>query len=332
MKKMDKANPTCMVSASGVKQAHLGLKHRHLEAFRAVIRAGSVTGAGRLLGLTQPGVSKLIGQTEELCSFPLFDRIQGRLVPTPRAHRLFEEAERMFVGMEEVNRLIDRLRGEGPARTVIAGVPLLVQELLPRVITEWMRVNDDNRFFVTTRDSGGVLAMVSVRHAEIGLTTSVRRMPGIRSHLIARTRTMCALPEGHPLLDRDVLRPIDLHGQQYIALSRHEGQQTRFDLLFENEGARPREMAEVPLIVGAAAMAHAGLGMTFADALSARPFLGRGLHLRDFEPTQTFEYHLIRAEGWNTSFDFPAFLKLLRATARSVITETLRLHTADRSP
>ncbi|KAB0268029.1 LysR family transcriptional regulator [Microvirga brassicacearum] len=48
------------------------LRHKHIEIFRAVIRSGSVTGARRLLGITQPGVSKLLSQTEELCGFSLF--------------------------------------------------------------------------------------------------------------------------------------------------------------------------------------------------------------------------------------------------------------------
>lgn len=307
------------------------LQHKHIEIFRAVIRSGSVTGASRLLGITQPGVSKLLNQTEVLCGFSLFERLHGRLVPTQRALNLFEETERLFVGMEEITRLLDRLRAEEPRRAVVATVPVLAQELLPQVALNWLKEEGRSRLAVTTREAGGVLAMVTSRHAEIGLTCSPPRVPGIRSFLIARCRAMCAIPAGHSLLERDTVRPADLHGQAFVALSRHEGQQTMIDHVLESEGTRPREVVECPLIIGAAAMAHAGVGLTFADAFSARPFLDRGLALRNFEPAIVFEYRAIWAEGLRSPFDRTAFLNLLRDSAQEVVTH-FQKSTATKGP
>ena len=71
------------------------LEYRHLEAFRAIMRAGTATGAGLMLGMSQPAVSRLLAQTEALAGFPLFERVRGRLVPTQLAHALHEEAERV---------------------------------------------------------------------------------------------------------------------------------------------------------------------------------------------------------------------------------------------
>src|SRR3569623_925519 len=118
------------------------MKHRHLEVFRAVMRTGSITAAAHLLRITQPGASKIIAQTEDLCGFALFNRVQNRLVPTERASRLFEESERLFVGMEEIKRLVQRLRSNGPPRTVVSAIPMIAQEILPQAAAGWLDTVD----------------------------------------------------------------------------------------------------------------------------------------------------------------------------------------------
>ena len=100
------------------------LAFRHLEAFRAIMRTGTVTGAGAMLGVSQPAVSRLLSQTERLAGFPLFERVRGRLVPTATAQALHEETERIFTGIEEVSALAARLR---TAATSIERTPHLLR-------------------------------------------------------------------------------------------------------------------------------------------------------------------------------------------------------------
>ncbi len=297
------------------------LQHRHLEVFRAVIRGGSATGAARLLGISQPAVSKLLSQTEALAGFALFERLHGRLVPNRRAVRLFEETERLFVGMEEIGHLLGRIRAEEPLRAVIASVPVLAQELLPLAARRWLEDDNRERLAVTTRDAGGVLALVTARHAEVGLASTPLRVPGIRSSVLLRSRSFCALPPGHRLASHAVIRPADLRGEAFVALSRHEQRQQPVDRILEANGVRVREVAECPLSAGAAAMAAAGVGITFADVFAARPFLERGLVLRPFEPAITVEHRAIWADGTKPRFDRNLFIALLRDAAQTVAAE-----------
>src|SRR3546814_16949042 len=60
---------------------------RMMEAFNAVMEAGSVSAAARCLGVSQPAVSRLLKQFEEELGFALFHRAKGKLMPTPEAHR-----------------------------------------------------------------------------------------------------------------------------------------------------------------------------------------------------------------------------------------------------
>jgi DNA-binding transcriptional LysR family regulator len=55
----------------------MGITHRHIEVFRAVMQSGSVTGAAGLLHTSQPTVSRELARLEQVLGFSLFDRVRG---------------------------------------------------------------------------------------------------------------------------------------------------------------------------------------------------------------------------------------------------------------
>jgi predicted DNA-binding protein (UPF0251 family) len=58
------------------------INFRHLEAIRAVMMSGSVTGAGERLHVTQSAISHLLRDAEERLGYSLFERHLGWLTPT----------------------------------------------------------------------------------------------------------------------------------------------------------------------------------------------------------------------------------------------------------
>ena len=56
---------------------------RQIEIFRAVMSAGSITGAARLLHVSQPSVSRMVRHLELQLGVALFERRNGRLFATP---------------------------------------------------------------------------------------------------------------------------------------------------------------------------------------------------------------------------------------------------------
>ena len=55
------------------------LSQRALEAFLAVMRAGSVSGAAARLSISQPAASRLIRDLETQTGLLLFDRVGNRI-------------------------------------------------------------------------------------------------------------------------------------------------------------------------------------------------------------------------------------------------------------
>ena len=63
------------------------MRLRHIEVFHAIMQAGSVSGAAQLLHISQPAVTKVLQHAELQLGLQLFDRVRGKLVPTPEAQR-----------------------------------------------------------------------------------------------------------------------------------------------------------------------------------------------------------------------------------------------------
>ena len=59
------------------------LNVRHLAVFRAVMQVGTVSGAARMLNVSQPAITKSLQLLEGHLNLTLFERIKGRLQPTP---------------------------------------------------------------------------------------------------------------------------------------------------------------------------------------------------------------------------------------------------------
>ena len=55
---------------------------RHIEIFHAVMTAGNLTEAARLLHTSQPTVSRELARFEKVIGLTLFERTRGRLHPT----------------------------------------------------------------------------------------------------------------------------------------------------------------------------------------------------------------------------------------------------------
>jgi DNA-binding transcriptional LysR family regulator len=86
------------------------MRLRHIEVFNAVMLTGSVSGAARLINVTQPAVSRILQHAELQLGFALFQRTKGRLTPTSEALTLYPHIERLFAQLDEVQRLAANLK------------------------------------------------------------------------------------------------------------------------------------------------------------------------------------------------------------------------------
>jgi DNA-binding transcriptional LysR family regulator len=116
------------------------LRLRDLHIFFAVVESGSMAKAGALLRVTQPAVSKAIGDLEAAVGVRLLDRSPRGVEPTVYGNALLESGSAAFdelrQGVRKIEHLADPTAGELRigCQAVLAGtmLPPLVQQLSQR--------------------------------------------------------------------------------------------------------------------------------------------------------------------------------------------------------
>ncbi|CAH0646691.1 PCP degradation transcriptional activation protein [Pseudomonas sp. Nvir] len=106
-----------------------------LYLFHVLYQERSATLAAQRMALSQPALSHKLGKLRDQLGDPLFVRAPRGLTPTPRAHELAPEVERLVAGLEG---FYERCEGQDflarPARVHLYSTDYVEQTLLPRLL------------------------------------------------------------------------------------------------------------------------------------------------------------------------------------------------------
>lgn len=266
---------------------------RQIEAFRAVILSGTVSRAAELLGITQPAVSRSVSDLEQRVGFALFDRVKGRLVPTPEGQLFFRDVDASFVGLDRLRASAARIRDFGTGSIRIASLAALGSTLVPRAISIFRSRHPHVPITLTVASSSTVRDHVAGGRYDIGLAADEVDLSGVDHQIFGSFNGVCAIPAGHPLADRAVVTPADLDGVDYIALSAEDRARRRLDAELLAAGSNPRLVVETIFSSTICALVLEGVGVGLVNPVSADGYAERGVVFRPFKPDITFRSYLL---------------------------------------
>ena len=106
----------------------------HWRSFLAVVREGSLSGAARVLALTQPTVARHVDALEEATGAALFTRSRSGLNPTQLALSLVPHAETMATAAESLVRTASGERNEARGTVRVAASEIVGTFVLPPML------------------------------------------------------------------------------------------------------------------------------------------------------------------------------------------------------
>ena len=273
------------------------ITHRHIEAFRAVMTAGSATGAADLLHSSQPTVSRELARLESLLGYALFERVQGRLRPNARALALWDEVQRSWQGLE---RVVDRAVALGRPDAVQLSVlclPALAHALLPGAAARLLQACPHARLSVTPQESPLLEEWMSAQRFDLGLGEQTATPPGTQAEVLLTLDEVAVLPAGHALAMRPVLGLDDFAGLPFVSLSADDPYRRQIDALFAQAGVQRQLRLETHSAVAVCAMVQQGLGVAIVNPLTALAGVngaGGGLVLRRLAFSVPFSVSMVR--------------------------------------
>ena len=285
---------------------------RQMQAFRAVIELGSVTRAAEVLRISQPAVSKLIGNFGRDCGFALFIRNGNRLTPTAEALTLFREIERIFISVDHIARQVDAIRDLRLGQISIAAFPSIATRPLPKIITRFLRDHPDTRFSLVARSGRFLVELVAADRVDLGVGLMLPEHAGIDYQSAGSVEAVCVVSPKHPLARKKVIRASDLHDEPFISLGTEDQSRFRIDKAFEGSGIRRRIIIEAQQSEAACMFASEGVGIAIVDPFSASEFSPEQLAIRPFRPQILFDLWLMTPVHRQRSLMVDSFIDLLR--------------------
>ena len=295
------------------------MRLRQIEVFHAVYTNGSITNAAAALNVSQPSVSKVLAHAEQQLGYRLFDRVKGKLIPTPEAHQLFGHVRDVYEDVDRLRHVAVNLRDASAGRIRVASTPAFGLEILPRAIAAFREAHPDAVFEVETLHLEEIHQALLESRIDIGLAFDPAKRPGIRRTKLAKARFIVLAHDDTVFDGKEALSISDVKNQPFIGLnSRGPLGQALSDYL-EAAGIRPDVVVWTETYHVARALVAAGTGVTIADEITARSTAGGNVVMLPLEPALTFDISLMRLAEASLSLGTRRFAKHLGAVVRDLV-------------
>jgi DNA-binding transcriptional LysR family regulator len=267
-------------------------------------------------------VSKLLAHLEDESGLTLFDRVRGKLAPTRHGMRLYDEIDRIFAGMRQLEQAIDSIRRDEQRHLTVGVLPALSGSFIRRITMNFLKIYPDVKISVQTRGSQFVADWLVTRQIDLGLVGSLVDNPYIEREPLMEHPLVCALPPAHPLCRKKVIRPPDLDNVPFVTFSPRSLTRQLVDSLFERHGVNLNAVLETDTSPSLCEFVAAGLGVSLIHPLFADDAQGR-LAIRRFEPNVAYNFQLCRMAASPNSNLVDAFFQGARQVAEEVSGELL---------
>lgn len=300
---------------------HINL--RQIEAFAAVIQNGTVGRGAEMLNISQPAMSKLIAHLEFDSGLKLFDRVKKRLVPTEHALRLYDEVERIFSGVRQVESAIDALHREEQSRLAIGVLPALAGAFIQRVTSGFTKSNTNVICSVRALSSQWIVERLVARKLDIGLINGRLDNPHVLVEPLLEHPLVCIMPKDHPLTLKSSVEPDDLQQLPFVSFESHVFMAHLIEQTLEKYRVTPRVVVTASAVLTVCEFVAAGEGISLVHPLMVSGLENR-LAVRPFEPGIPFKFQLGRSADSKNARLVDAFAEEMRNAASQFSLSILR--------
>lgn len=295
------------------------LKHRQVEAFRAVVISGSMSTAADILGITQPAVSRLIRDLEYETRLSLFERSGGRLVATGDAMALYREVDRSFVGLERIAGLARDLRERRGGSLRVAALPGLANGFLPAFAANFLAKRPSLNLSLHGMNSHFVLEWVTTGQCDVGIVENTQ-LTNVTIEELPASDMVAVLPTQHRLVERERIVPEDFENEDFISLIQPSVMHVMVDAIMRERGIVRRIKAETPLSMIVCGMVSAGFGVSIVDPFTADRY-SPALVVRPIDPPISINWTIVLPTHIKASSITDEFITEFRRSFRDFLSK-----------
>jgi DNA-binding transcriptional LysR family regulator len=190
-----------------------------LAYFESVSRHLHFTRAADELNVAQPSVSQQIRKLETELGTPLFYRMKRRVALTEAGQRFLPHARAVLQQLEEARVEVQELTGLRKGSLAVGAPPSAGTHLFPRALAAFSRRHPG--IVLSFREGGSRTLVHLLEQGELDLAVVIQpiRHPALETMPLLEEELLLAVPQGHPLADRQARVPLaELRDQAFVML------------------------------------------------------------------------------------------------------------------
>jgi DNA-binding transcriptional LysR family regulator len=285
---------------------------RQIEVMRAIMVSGTIAGAAKLLNVSAPGISRLVKYTENSLKIKLFNRENGRFVPTSEAHDIFEQINGVYKKVDDLAYTIARMERGAFAELRIGSVPSISQVMVPRAIEQVRRRYPDLKIDINILKIEEAIDYLLLGRGEVVAMSYRFDHPAIEFAPLASGELFCIVPDGHELAGRDLITAAEITRYPLIGIDPNDPYGRIMAEIFLRYRLNYEITIRARFGTTVCALVKAGLGIAVIDQFTIAHGGISGIRpIRIAEPT-TFETYVAFKRGIDMSLHTAFFVKALR--------------------
>ncbi|EMV2053302.1 LysR family transcriptional regulator [Vibrio parahaemolyticus] len=286
---------------------------RQLEVFYAIMQAGTVSGAARLLHVSQPNVTRVLAHTEQQLGFALFERVKGRLVPTQEAKALLPEAEKVYQQLGQFRSLTNKVK-QGTQHLRIGAPPVLAAHLLAPTVALLSKEHGIS-FELLTANRDELCSGLLKHELDVAIAFGEETPPAIMGHVLLKENLALIAPKSAaiPAEKTVILEELISHDLPIIGLDSRDPLGL---LLHQTLSARDEHYQHATTVrsySAAAELVKHQAGFAIVDPWTAKQYRqDDAVSVHALEPNMSFSVSILFAEHTPQSIATKQFITALK--------------------
>lgn len=270
---------------------------RQVEVIRAVMLAGTIQGAATLLGVSAPGISRLVKHTEDSLGLRLFTRKGGLFVPAPEASRVFEMLHQVHRQMENLNAALGSLKKGEDTRLSFACAPSIAQFIAARAVRQIRQRFPDLFIDLNILKIEEATDYLLLERGEFVIMSSAIENAALVSEPLVRGRLVAIVPEAHPLAARDAISVRDLAGHPFVGVDPSDPYGAILARPFADAGLPLHHTMRGRFAQTVISLVRHGLGVAVIDEFSVAEIYMPGIVRRPLVEQAGMTIYAVRKDG-----------------------------------
>lgn len=270
---------------------------RQIEVIRAVMLRGTINGAAELLGVSAPGISRLVKHTEESLGLRLFERRAGLFIPSIEAGAVFDQIRAVYRGVENLQLALDSLQKGEDVQLAFASAPSVAQFIAARAIRTIRGRYPDLYIDLNILKIEETADYLLLERGEFVIMSSPIRNPGLESEEIAHGKVVAILPEGHPLADKPAVSVRDLAREPLIGVDPSDPYGAIVARPFREAGIEAKHSMRGRFAQTVVSLVRHGLGVALIDEFSVAEVYMPGLVRRPLVEEASVRIYVVTKKG-----------------------------------